>query len=104
MSFWHINQYAQSGVWHTRIGKFNLSAVAQAPPHPQHLLAVGRQGRICQAWAFALSAFISRPTASFMEWADGARILPAAISLIRLNIDPSSNSWAPRPLLTRTTR
>ena len=25
LSFWHINQYAQSGTWHTRIGKFRLS-------------------------------------------------------------------------------
>src|SRR5262249_18345474 len=24
MDFWHINQYAQSGDWHTRIGKFNF--------------------------------------------------------------------------------
>ena len=24
VSFWHINQYAQSGDWHTRIGKFNF--------------------------------------------------------------------------------
>src|SRR5262249_36190871 len=22
VSFWHINQYAQSGTWHTRIGKY----------------------------------------------------------------------------------
>jgi hypothetical protein len=26
MDFWHINQYAQSGDWHTRIGKFNFGA------------------------------------------------------------------------------
>ncbi len=25
MSFWHINQYAQSGDWHTRIGKFKFA-------------------------------------------------------------------------------
>jgi hypothetical protein len=24
MDFWHINQYAQNGDWHTRIGKFNF--------------------------------------------------------------------------------
>src|SRR6266446_723354 len=24
MDFWHINQYAQSSTWHTRIGKFNF--------------------------------------------------------------------------------
>ena len=24
MDFWHINQYAQGGDWHTRIGKFNF--------------------------------------------------------------------------------
>ena len=24
MSFWHVNQYAQSGDWHTRVGKFNF--------------------------------------------------------------------------------
>ena len=24
MTFWHINQYAQNGDWHTRIGKFNF--------------------------------------------------------------------------------
>jgi hypothetical protein len=24
MSFWHVNQYAQGGDWHTRVGKFNF--------------------------------------------------------------------------------
>ncbi len=32
MDFWHINQYAQSGDWHTRIGKFNF--VSGATPTP----------------------------------------------------------------------
>jgi hypothetical protein len=30
LSFWHINQYAQSGVWHTRIGKFRFGPAAQS--------------------------------------------------------------------------
>jgi len=30
VSFWHINQYAQSGTWHTRIGKFGFAPVAQS--------------------------------------------------------------------------
>ena len=25
LSFWHINQYAPNGTWHTRIGKFRMS-------------------------------------------------------------------------------
>ena len=29
MSFWHINQYAQSGTWHTRIGKFGFTQALQ---------------------------------------------------------------------------
>ena len=31
MSFWHINQYAQSGIWHTRIGKFNFVGGGGSP-------------------------------------------------------------------------
>ena len=31
MSFWHINQYAQSGDWHTRIGKFNFQGGGTSP-------------------------------------------------------------------------
>jgi len=31
MSFWHINQYAQSNDWHTRIGKFNFQAASPTP-------------------------------------------------------------------------
>jgi Divergent InlB B-repeat domain len=35
VSFWHINQYAQSGDWHTRIGKFNfLGGGASPTPTP----------------------------------------------------------------------
>src|SRR5438552_10398030 len=30
--FWHVNEYAQSGNWHTRIGKFNF--VGGASPTP----------------------------------------------------------------------
>src|SRR5437667_2413916 len=30
MSFWHINQYAQSGTWHTRIDKFRFGPAAQS--------------------------------------------------------------------------
>jgi len=30
LSFWHINQYAQSGIWHTRIGKFRFGPAAQS--------------------------------------------------------------------------
>src|SRR5207247_9841842 len=31
MSFWHINQYAQSGDWHTRIRKFNFQGGGASP-------------------------------------------------------------------------
>jgi hypothetical protein len=31
MSFWHINQYAQNGDWHTRIGKFDFVGVVGTP-------------------------------------------------------------------------
>ena len=31
MDFWHINQYAQSGIWHTRIGKFNFQGGGPKP-------------------------------------------------------------------------
>jgi hypothetical protein len=32
VSFWHINQYAQSGDWHTRIGKFNFGTSPTPTP------------------------------------------------------------------------
>ena len=31
MSFWHVNQYAQSGDWHTRVGKFNFVGGGGSP-------------------------------------------------------------------------
>ena len=31
MSFYHINQYAQSGLWHTRVGKFNFVGGGGSP-------------------------------------------------------------------------
>ena len=31
MDFWHINQYAQAGTWHTRIGKFNFVGGGGSP-------------------------------------------------------------------------
>jgi hypothetical protein len=31
MDFWHINQYAQNGDWHTRIGKFNFQGGGATP-------------------------------------------------------------------------
>src|SRR6476660_9498692 len=34
MSFYHINQYAQSGDWHTRIGKFNFQGGGAPTPTP----------------------------------------------------------------------
>jgi hypothetical protein len=34
MDFWHINQYAQNGDWHTRIGKFNFGEGGTPTPTP----------------------------------------------------------------------
>jgi hypothetical protein len=34
MDFWHINQYAQNGDWHTRIGKFNFVGGGTPTPTP----------------------------------------------------------------------
>ena len=35
MSFYHVNQYAQSGLWHTRVGKFNFQGGGASPtPSP----------------------------------------------------------------------
>jgi hypothetical protein len=34
MDFWHINQYAQNGDWHTRIGKFNFVGGGSPTPTP----------------------------------------------------------------------
>ena len=45
MSFWHINQYAQSGDWHTRIGKFNFEGGGISPtPTTERLLLPRRRG------------------------------------------------------------
>ena len=35
MDFWHINQYAQNGDWHTRIGKFNFGGGGTPTPTPR---------------------------------------------------------------------
>ena len=37
MSFYHINQYAQSGLWHTRVGKFNFVGGGSPTPTPTPL-------------------------------------------------------------------
>ena len=34
MSFYHVNQYAQSGLWHTRVGKFNFVGGGSPTPTP----------------------------------------------------------------------
>jgi hypothetical protein len=34
MSFYHVNQYAQSGVWRTRVGKFNFVGGGSPTPTP----------------------------------------------------------------------
>ena len=34
MSFYHVNQYAQSGIWHTRVGKFNFVGGGGQSPTP----------------------------------------------------------------------
>ena len=45
MSFYHINQYAQSGVWHTRIGKFNFQGGGSSPtPTPTAIPTVTPTG------------------------------------------------------------
>jgi len=31
MDFWHVNQYAQAGDWHTRVGKFNFVGGGPSP-------------------------------------------------------------------------
>ena len=38
MSFYHVNQYAQSGIWHTRVGKFNFVGGGTARRQHRQLL------------------------------------------------------------------
>jgi hypothetical protein len=35
IDFWHINQYAENGDWHTRIGSFNFGATPRGTPTPR---------------------------------------------------------------------
>ena len=64
ISFWHINQYAQSGDWHTRIGKFNFGATPTPTPTPGPitLSAAGRKvngiNTVRLTWSGATSANI----------------------------------------------
>ena len=45
MDFWHINQYAQGGDWHTRIGKFNfVGGRCNTNANSARLQLVGRSG------------------------------------------------------------
>ena len=73
MSFWHINQYAQSGDWHTRVGKFNFVGGGGMPtptPTPTPAAcswAAGARPAECRdslCWGH-----FSLLTGSFMSWA-----------------------------------
>ena len=77
MDFWHINQYAQGGDWHTRIGKFNFvgggantysNAIATPTANSEWLQLGSRSGHAYRRWSELLASF-SRPTGSFTLWA-----------------------------------
>ena len=107
MSFYHVNQYAQSGLWHTRVGKFNFVGPGGTPtPTPTaqrplpHLPAAGRPARTCRRPIPARLESFSLLTGSFTSWAAATSIMSS--SLIRLSTILAPTCGRPRQPLTPT--
>jgi N-acetylneuraminic acid mutarotase len=94
MSFYHINQYAQSGIWHTRVGKFNFQGGGVSPtPSPSATPAS------C-SWANGpdLPSTDTRSVGVFFPangnfYVMGGRDLNNVEVTNPFEYDPSSNSW-----------
>ena len=96
MNFWHINQYAQAGTWHTRIGKFNFQGGGQAQRRlqPLHrLLALGRPDQAMPSPGTRMAGVFFPANGKF--YAMGGRMSDTAGSEFThpLEYDPGTNSW-----------
>ena len=92
MDFWHINQYAQSGDWHTRIGKFNFVGGGGTPtPTPTPAACSWSFGAdLPQAGARFAGVFF--PT-NGKFYAMGGRDVSDVEFTHPFEYDPGTNSW-----------
>src|SRR5438876_5305193 len=94
MSFWHVNEYAVSGNWHTRIGKFNFQGGGASPtPSPSATPASCSWGN-----GPDLPSTDTRSVGVFFP-ANGKFYVMGGCDLNNIEVtnpfeyDPSSNSW-----------
>jgi Kelch motif len=95
MDFWHINQYAQSGDWHTRIGKFNF--VGGATPTPTPPPACSWSAGPALPTVLVRAVGVSFPDGNF--YSVGGRTSDLAGSDFQhvLKFDTTSSTWTQMP-------
>jgi N-acetylneuraminic acid mutarotase len=93
MSFWHVNQYAQAGDWHTRVGKFNFVGGGSPTPTPTPASCTWSAGPDLPSVGVRLVGVFFPDNGKF--YAMGGRSSDAAGSDFTnpFEFDPSTSSW-----------
>ena len=94
MDFWHINQYAQNGDWHTRVGKFNFVGVVGTPtptPTPTPAACSWAAGPDLPSAGTRLVGVFFPANGKF--YAMGGRDVNNVEFTNPFEYDPGSNSW-----------
>jgi hypothetical protein len=96
MDFWHINQYAQSGDWHTRVGKFNFVGGATPTPTPPPLCSWSAGPALPTVLVRAVGVFFQ---ADGNFYTVGGRTSDAGGSDFQhvLKFDTTSSTWTQMP-------
>jgi N-acetylneuraminic acid mutarotase len=90
MDFWHINQYAQSGDWHTRIGKFNFVGGTPTPTPTPAACNWSAGPDLPSAGTRLVGVFFP---ANGKFYAMGGRDINNVEFTNPFEYDPGSNSW-----------
>src|SRR5215471_6621957 len=91
MSFYHINQYASGGDWHTRIGKFNFQGGGASPtPSPTPACAWANGPDLPSTDTRSVGVFFPDNGKFYVM---GGRDLNNIEVTNPFEYDPSSNSW-----------
>jgi hypothetical protein len=92
MDFWHINQYAQNGDWHTRIGKFNFVGGSPTPTPTPATCSWSAGPDMPTVLVRAVGVYF--PDGNF--YTVGGRTSDVAGSDFQhvLKFDPNTNSWS----------
>ncbi len=98
MSFYHINQYAQSGLWHTRVGKFNFQGGGGSPTPSPSATPTATPSSCSWAGAPDMPSTDARSVGVFFPgngkfYVMGGRDVNNVELTNPLEYDPGSNSW-----------